>query len=240
MNGFESTYTRNQTSFTPLVNKDRDYLLTIPYKGLSLTEPVRIFHIGRDYAVFQLPNSRVCAALKDRVYLRTPDSGKTIIASVEEVNFQRGWLTLCSFLPGRSEWRDRRSERVQTSLPVRVRLPCHHYEYYGTLDDLSIHGLGVLLYHVDDFKIPVEVGEKVHLEFKLPAVARPLRVDGTLIGMQSASKKLSRVGFHISPSRLHLNMLNKFIQQRRIELITELELIWMQTQEPRSSKDLYF
>lgn len=237
-----SEQTNNHTNIQPpaLVNKDRTYLITIPYKGLDLTEMVRVFHIGQGYAVFQIPNPRMCAGLKDKVYLRNPESNNTIVARVGEVNIQRGWLTLCNFMPARSLWRERRSDRVQAGHPVQVRLQCQQHECQGTLDDLSIHGLGVLIYHTDGFKIPVNLGEKVHFEFRLPNDTKQIRMEGRLVCAQPVSKKLSRIGLHINPTRSQINTLNRFIQNRRMELLAELELLWMRTQEPRGSKDLYF
>jgi len=237
-----SEHTNNDLNIKPTtwVNKDRTYLITIPYKGLDLTEPVRVFHIGQGYAVFQIPNPRMCAGLKDQVYLRTPESQNTLVARVSEVNIQRGWLTLCSFMPSTNLWRERRSDRVQTGRPVQVRLQCQHHECQGTLDDLSIYGLGVLIYHTDGFKIPVQLGEKVSFDFRLPNDARQIRMDGRLVCAQPVSKKLSRIGLQISPTRAQINTLNRFIQHRRMELLTELEMMWMQAQEPRCSKDLYF
>lgn len=240
MNFTEHTQNHTENSNPGLVNKDRTYLITIPYKGLDLTEPVRVFHIGQGYAVFQIPNPRMCAGLKDQVYLRSPESHNAIVARVGEVNIQRGWLTLCSFMPAKGIWQERRSDRVQTGRPVQVRLQCQQHECVGTLDDLSIHGLGVLIYHSDGFKIPVQLGEKVNFDFRLPNDARQIRMDGRLVGAHPVSKKLSRIGLQISPTRAQINTLNRFIQHRRMELLAELEMIWLHAQEPRCSKDLYF
>lgn len=234
---------QNSTGYTPPLGLSRlaEHLtLAIPYKGLMLSEDVRPLHMGRDYGVFQAPSHPVFASIKDRVYLHGPGLAQTIRAFIEEVNPQRSWITLSRFTPLATAWRDRQEERVQPSKPLQVRLFCSTHVCYGSIDNLSRTGIGILVYHLSEKQIRAEIGTRVKVEFLVDEKMQPNRVEAEVMTVKTIGRSLAKIGLRLYPSRKHQLLLENYIQNRRQEIYTELDQDWMSWQEPRLTKDLFF
>jgi hypothetical protein len=111
---------------------------------MILAQEVKALRMGQDSGIFQLPNHQVCAGLRDLVYLHGPSLARPLAARVRELNTQRGWITLSDFHTTFNPWKERSCERVQPERAIQVTLTCLNQRCRGTLDDLSLVGMGVL------------------------------------------------------------------------------------------------
>lgn len=214
--------------------------MSIPYKGLMLSEEIQVLHIGRDYGVFQAPSQHLFTSIKDSVYLHGPYLSQTIHAHIEEINPHRAWITLSRFSYLFTQWRDRIDERVQPDKPMRVRIYCSTRRCSGTIDNISKTGMGILIYRLNEKQIHTELGSKVKIEIPFSNDAQPLRFDAIVMTVKTIGRSLAKVGLQIIPNKKQQVPLEQYVQFRRDEIFGELNSVWMSFQEPRGTKDLFF
>jgi hypothetical protein len=232
---------KGQTQFIPIeIPIAKTVLLSSPYKGLMLTDQVKVLHLGKDFGVFEASNHSVYSGIRDYVYLHGGSLMHTIRASIDEINPRRSWVTLSRFLPLPSNWRDRRDDRVQPARRIQARINCATHNCVGSVDNLSLSGLGVLIYHMGDRQIKQEIGTKVRVELQMTEENQPLRVDALVRSIHPISPMMVKVGLQIIPTRKVLMQLDHFVQMRKLEIFNELNSDWLSCHEPRSTKDLYF
>ncbi len=221
-------------------NPNLPFILSVPYKGMILSQEVRAVRFEKDMGVFQIPNNQMCAGLKDRVFLRGSTIARSITARVCEINPHRGWITLSSFRTSPNPWKERSHERVQPAHPILVTLTCHGQHCISTLDDLSLGGMGLLIYSSPEKELVLKRTEKLRLDFSLPNDDFTFRVDGSMVFFTQMSRTLSKLGLRFESSRQQRARLARYIDHRTLELLRELEISWAKEQEPRGSMDLYF
>jgi hypothetical protein len=220
--------------------KSQCFMLSVPYKGMILSQEVKALRMGQDSGIFQLPNHQICAGIKDLVYLHGSTLARPIVARITELNTQRGWITLSEFQSAYNAWKDRVCERVQPENPVQVTLSCAAQRCRGTLDDLSLQGMGLLIYAPPEKDFQLKRMENLRLEFYLPGDPQVFRLEGSMVFLTQISHTLAKMGLTIRPNRSQRARMATYISVRSIELAQELEMIWMKGQEPRPSMDLYF
>ena len=214
--------------------------ITIPYKGLMLSQDLRLLHTGEDYAVLQAPNERICAGLHDHVFIHSKSITQKIVAKIIEVNPQRGWIIISDLVTSTNPWQERRHDRVQPSQPLRVAICCGSTSCAGTLDNLSLHGAGVLVYKFEEHPIKAKVGNPVQITFKLPNDKLPVKLNGKIVNFHFISQILSKVGVETQLSARQEFLVKQYIQMRKMNILTEVDNRWILVQEPRSTKDLFF
>lgn len=218
----------------------RTMLLSSPYKGLMLTDQVKILHIGKEYGVFEASNHAVYSGFKDCVYLHGGNLHNTVKASIDEVNTRRSWITLSQFKPLPTDWRERRDERVQPARRIQAQISCTSHMCTGSVDNISLSGLGVLIYHPGDRPIRQEIGIKVRVELQIKEDISPLKFDALVMSILPISRNLAKVGLQFIPTRKLLLSLEPFVNHRKQEIFDELNSDWLACREPRLTKDLYF
>jgi hypothetical protein len=215
-------------------------LLSSPYKGLMLTDQVKLLHVGKDFGVFEASNHAVYSGMKESVYLHGGNLLKTVKASIDELNPRRSWITLSQFHPLATDWSDRRDERVQPAHQIQAKITCATHMCAGSVDNISLSGLGVLIYHPGDRPIRQEIGVKVRVELQIHEDSQPLKLDALVMSINPISRSLAKVGLQIIPTRKILMALEPFVTIRRQEIFDELNSDWLACREPRLTKDLYF
>lgn len=214
--------------------------LMIPYKALLISQDVRTLHIGQDHIVLQAPTHHICSNIHDYVYINAARSPQGVIAKVQNLNLQRGIMTLTGFKFMDSPWHDRKSERVEPVEPLHITLTTKSDTFRGRLENLSLHGLGMLLYTKNVQNIPIKTGEYIYTRIVLGEDVPPLEMEGRLIATRSIGLTLSHLGMEIKPEGMQKTLLTQYIAGRRHEILNELEQISNHALDPRFSKDLYF
>jgi len=214
--------------------------LLIPFKGLLIAQEVRSLHIGQDHIVLQAPTHHICSNIHDHVYLYTVQSPQGMIANVQNLNLQRGIITLTGFKFMDSPWHDRKSERVEPVEPLHITLSTKNATFRGRLENLSMNGLGMLLYTKNFKNIPIKAGESVNTRIILGEDIPPLEMRGKLVASRLIGQALTHLGMEIRPEGLQKTLLTQYISTRRHEILAELEHLSNHVLEPKYSKDLYY
>ena len=214
--------------------------LLIPFKALLITQEVRTMHIGQDHLVLQAPTRDICSNIRDHVYLHTDQSPQGLIANVQNLNLQRGIITLTGFKFMDSPWHERKSERVEPVEPLHITLSTKNATFRGRLENLSMNGLGMLLYTKNIKNIPTKAGEIVNTRIILGEDIPPLELRGKLVATRPIGQTLTHLGMVIKPEGIQKTLLTHYVSTRRHEILAELEHLSNHVLEPKYSKDLYY
>ncbi len=225
---------------TYLLQAGEKLTVLIPYKALLLSQEVRTLEIGADHLVLQAPNQKICTSIQGRIYLYASRSPQGVAASVQEMDLERGIITLTGFKFMDSPWSERKSDRVEPGKTTHLLLKFGDNSYRARLADLSVHGLGVLIYAKEQNILPGQAGEKLKAEIKLEPDIPMVKLDTELVSRHNLSQSLTRLGLATSPRGLQKTLLSQYVSARRNDILSELDSVCSHVMDPRGSKDLYF
>ena len=86
----------------------------------------------------------------------------------------------------------------------------------------------------------LRVGIKVSLNFFLGKDCQFTHMKGMLVYRQKVGQQLIKFGLHLYPDKVQKFVLQKFIIERRDEILDELDQVAIQTREPRRIENLFF
>jgi hypothetical protein len=161
-------------------------------------------------------------------------------AKVRDINFQKGIITITDFNFFESPWYERRSERVEPNSPTSIVLSKAKHRIRGRLENLSLHGLGVLLYTKNPQQVPYEIGDILRTEIDLGNAIPVLRMRTNIIAICPVGQYLTHVGLEMHPQGTQKKIISEYILSRKHDILSELEHKTIHALEPISSMDLYF
>jgi len=196
--------------------------VTANYRGMFFEEKVAPLKVGPDFIVFRTPKSPLCCALQEKVILHSqvlPESVRTEILSLDPQSCE---LTLTNFTFTGTLWYDRREQRVEPAVPLKAEISVYGKTYRANLNNLSLHGAGLLVYFGDEIrsdlcrKMPVEISFQLNPQ-------NDFHISGTIASLQQMDYSLLRMVLHLHPSQTQTYWLENYIGQRKIEILHELE-----------------
>ncbi len=223
-----------------LIKAGEKLSILIPYKALLLNREVRTIKIGKDHIVVQVPDQQICSTIRERVFLVTSSSPHGMVANVRDIDFQKGIITLTNLNFFESPWYERKSERVEPRNPISIIISMANHRLRGRLENLSLHGLGALLYTKYISQIPAKIGETLKVEIDLGNAIPVMRMRTKLIAVCPLGHYLTHLGFEMQPQRTQKKIISEYINSRKHDIISEIEHKSIHAMEPISSMDLYY
>jgi hypothetical protein len=236
-----STNSNQESSMLNFLIKAGEKLtILIPYKALLLHREVRTIKIGKDHIILQVPDQQFCSTIRERVFLVTSNTPYGVVAKVRDVNFQKGMIILTNLYFLESHWYERKSERVEPRNPTSILVTMANHRLGGRLENLSLHGLGVLLYTKYISQIPAKIGESLKVEIDLGNAIPAMRIRTKLIAVCPLGQYLTHLGLEMQPQRTQEKIISEYINSRKHDIFSEIEHKSAHVMEPISSMDLYF
>jgi hypothetical protein len=223
-----------------LVRRKALLRLSHPFRGVVLTQDLSLVSLSPDRALVQLASRWLPANPGDHVFLHSPESDEVLVAQILAVNIQSGELTLGKFSLIDRAWIDRMHERVQPSQPVHAVLRHDDRAMRVSLENLSIKGAGVLAYKLPEHGFDLSPGKDIILEFELPQMRARLALPSQVMNIRYHGGHLASLGLHTLPNNQQARTLERAINQRKVEIMQELDQVYYQTFQPQSVKELYF
>ena len=214
--------------------------LTKSFRGLSLNQDVSILEIDASHAVLEATNLRMCAVLEGLTYLHGQGLLKPLSARVVDLNIRKGIVILSDFSLVNTEWKARKHERVCQKSPTYASLHCKSNPCRAPLEDVSMEGMGILAYHLDQKGVPIEPGGKVCVDFQLAPGFRWSSVRGTVVYVQPRNPNMARVGLRLYPDAKEARYLEGYIANRKKEILEEVTKVYMARNDPYSVINQYF
>ena len=214
--------------------------ILIPYKALLLIREVRTIKIGKDHIILQLPDQQFCSTIHERVFLTTSSAPHGIAAKVRDINYQKGIITITDFNFLESPWYERKSERVEPNNPTSIVISMAKHRIRGRLENISLHGLGVLLYTKNPQQVPYKIGDTLKAEIDLGNAIPLLRMRTNLVAIFPVGQYLTHLGLEMHPQGIQKKIISEYFISRKHDILSEIEHKTIHAMEPISSMDLYF
>ncbi len=223
-----------------LAEKKLPLYLALPYKGMALPQELHILDIREGQVTIQAPDQRVNLPVGDFVFLHSQEISQTIAARLTAINLPAGQLKLSELGYLDTPWKDRSEMRVEPKDPIMVDVRSGSIAYRACMENLSLNGIGLLVYKVIERGIPLEPQQKVLLEFELPGVGKRLMLRGVIANLHLCGDVLVRIGVKILTSTSKKNMLQRYILRRKKEILEEMERFSLEDSRYPSVVNLYF
>jgi hypothetical protein len=225
-------------AFGAITEKDPPPSLTKHYKGLTLREYFRIVEVKPECAKIKANKREIFPCLEGEIYLHSEVFPQSIAGRIHPVDYTKGIFLLSDL--SYAEWKDRSSDRVQPKDSVYLKLYHNRQIYRAFLDDISVLGLGIMgNKSIDPFN-QLKPGEKVELEFDLTEEYTFSNLAGVLVYRQKIGLHLVKFGLKLSPNQFQKRSIEKYIHQRKEEILEEINQKYLRSREPQGVENLYF
>jgi hypothetical protein len=225
-------------AFDALPQEDPSLNLTKHYKGITLSEDVRIVDIQPDCATIRASRREIFPCLEGEIHLHSQEFPKSFSGRIHPIDYARGTFLLSDL--AYADWKGRNFERVHPKDCIYVNL--HHVRgtYRAFLEDISIKGMGILGKIAIDPTNQLEAGLAVMMEFQLTKEDLLDNLAGILVYRQKICPELVKYGLHILPNTHQKRTLKGYISQRRKDILEEINQTYIRSCEPHRIENLYF
>jgi hypothetical protein len=214
--------------------------LTRSFRGLLISQDVYLVSVGLGSVTFQASDSRLCAMSEGQVNLHSRLFPRPMVARMTEADVRQGTFVLSNIAYIGTQWSERRSERVTPKSPAHVTLHWRRKAIRASLEDLSVKGMGLLAYKLLERGAHFQPGSHVLLDFELPNDFDWAALRGVVVYVKTCSSSLVRIGLRLQPNDRDARSLEKYIAQRKQEIVEELELAYFKARTPVGVERLYF
>lgn len=214
--------------------------LTKAFRGMVVQEEVNILDVQQDEATFRVSNTEMCAALDGDVYLHSQLLPKPVRAHLKSLNIRKGKFVLSGFAYTEIEWKKRQHERIQPNYPTYVNLHWKGETVRACMENISVNGMGIMVYKLFEKGLEIEPGSNVQLDFQFSADHIYTAIKGTIIYINTIGRFLSTLGIRLFPKIKEARLLEKYIAQRKHEILVELNQAYWELSKPRGVESLYF
>jgi hypothetical protein len=232
-----STETINAV-FGALPPNNPSFSLTKHYKGITLSENVRVVDIRPECTTIQATQREIFPCLTGDIYLHSKTFPQSIAAQIHPVDYAQGIFLLSEF--NYSEWRDRSSERVQPKDSVYLKLFHNRETYRAFLVDISTSGMGIMGNKTMDPFNQLKPGEKVEMEFQLNEKYHYSDLIGELVYRHKVGLHLVKFGLELLPTSFQKRSLRRYITHRVDEILEEVNQNYLRSCDPHRVENLYF
>lgn len=210
------------------------------YRGMLLTQDLSLVAFCPERVLARVQRSGLVAVPEDLVYLHSPVIEEVLGARVLDTDIRANQLELGNFICTERPWVDRGYERVQPCGPVRVILHVGESSLPVSLENISMIGAGLLIYKLAERGVEIRAGQPVRLDFSLPEVGINLALLGRVVYLLSPGGYITCLGINTYPNVEQARLLENYISQRKAQIRSELDLVFIEVFEPQSVKQLYF
>jgi hypothetical protein len=234
------THISNSSNMESLLEQNQTLKLTRPFKGMLFTQELSFVSLEMDRALFNISRGRLVANPGDRIFLRSPSGTEVYSARILELDNYLGQLVLAEFKSLGRSWAARSHERVQPHQPTRVTLRCQHCFLPTFLENLSLAGVGLLAYKPVERGLEPRIGQVVKVDFELPVARGRLSLPGKLVNVSYPATCLAYIGVQIYPNVQQSRVMERYITNRKGEIIDEIDRVIKASFSPPSIQDMYF
>ncbi len=214
--------------------------LTKSFQGMMLSQDVKVLAVDRYRAVFQIFDSKTCAALEGRVHLHSREFSRPVSARLIDLNVSKGMFALIDFAYTNCDWKERQHERVRPKDPTYVSLHCRMESMRASLQTISIGGIGVLACKNIQPDTMIKPNSIVKLDFQITPNYGWESLKGVVVYMFKVKNSFSRCGIRILPNTKQARLLERYIYLRKREIMEELDQAFIIATSPMGAECQYF
>jgi hypothetical protein len=226
-----------------LAEQKENLTLTSTLRGLDHDQRATIIKIQNEQVYLKIDDYRIFSfpGVGSNIFLRHPSFSRPIQASCQNPCWLNdGVLILTNLAYKDTEWVERIQDRVQPKWPLYVNFRYRRKVFRGDVENIAVSGLGMIVDRFFEKEIDLAVSKKIVLNFSLPPNFEIENLPGSIMNVQSISKNLMRLGIRIRPRFSDLGCLMAYVNQRKAEIMYELDQVSIDSYEPEDVFGLYF
>jgi hypothetical protein len=204
-------------------SQEKDVVLGLnnTFRGISVSYEARVIALHHDQAAFEVHKYQAAAmALEKSTLITAVFLPKPVYARVASINNTSVNLWNFTYLQRPVIKRERL--RLQPDTPTQVIFTTDNQEFSGTLVDISINGMGVLLNHPH----PPPIGSLVQVRLKLAVFARTgdreIVLSGKIIN-QLRDPNGHRLGLLTYPEFEVEDIISKYLAHMQTKILHDLQ-----------------
>ena len=192
------------------------------FKGIPISHKTYIKNMIDENSIEIKVNSHqiIAAKFQKQVYLLTPDTTKTFVANIQDIQYTKKIITLNNISNIKRDKIKRNFIRVQPKEKISVQIEYKNLDFLGEIYDLSLRGLAVI-----SKPLNISISEKVeiHLNFKYTYTEQiKISTSAELISITKLSENKYKYHFYFVLQPKDEISLEKYICHREQEIINEL------------------
>jgi len=224
-----------------LAEKGEKVEMTTIYKGVFLTQKISHIEIKKDCVQFMPPHQICCVKPEQRIYIHHDSLPKSVVTSVTAIDLGTGLVSSSHLNYIDHIWKPRKNDRVQPKQPLRAVMSIAHWSISASIADLSVNGIGLLIYGMVNKGLNIEVSQSVQTGLRLPGTNMPLALSGRIARInQFGNSAMVSLGIETYPNDKQSRQLKSYISSRQAEILEELSQIVRYALEPAQTKDMFF
>lgn len=212
-----------QTLFDSQVDHKSSLVITRSYQGMILRQEIEPVAIDQQRAVFMALDPCTCTGLEGSVHLHSYCLSKPVKARVKDLSARTGMFSLSDFSYVEGDWKERLHERVQTKKPTYVTMRFKEGIFRASLLDVSLNGMGLLVGISADPEINFHPNCSVCIDFQTSPNFKWEKLGGAIHYQQKVSRLIVRLGIRLYPKLEQARKLEKYIKNRMLEIMDELD-----------------
>lgn len=212
-----------------LAENEQPLILLNTYRGVPVVTTARIINVSSGYvAVGVHEYQAVCMSLDGNTHVQSDYLNNVFQADAVAVDVLKKQAILTDFIAVEEGVGKRVDVRVRPENPLDVEISGGEFSISGKVADISTSGVGIYTlaaYVYED--LPLERGEPVFVDIKLPSSGRVLRLPGEVSNLiQREGNVIQRIGVRIDAKTLLVEDLQAYISERQESILHELQLIY--------------
>ena len=204
-------------------NQETPLLMTASYQGMVLSQEIKTVAVDKHRAVFQALDLGMCAALEGCVHLHCYFLSKPVKARVRDLYARRGMFTFSDFSYIEGTWQERLHERVQPKDPTYVSLRYRRTDFRASMLDISLTGMGVLISTSENPDFNFQANSSICTDFQTSPNFSWTKLGGAIHYQKKLSESIARLGIRLYPKLEQARQLERYIANRKAEIMEELE-----------------
>lgn len=224
--------------FGALPQNDPSLILTKHYKGITLREKLQVVDIKPECTTVRATEREFFPCLEGDIHVHSKSFPRSIAGRIHPIDCTQGIFLLSDL--AYTHWKDRSFERVQPKDSVYLKFHHNGETYRAFLEDISVYGMGTMgNKNMDPFNT-LRIGIKVDLEFCLNEIYRFSDLHGVLVYRQKVGLHLVKFGMQLHPTTPQKKSLERYITERKDEILEEVKQTYLRSREPQRVENLYF
>jgi len=221
-----------------LVGRNSPMVITSNYKGVILTQPIRVLSIIPGRVIFEALEPKLSFTLKEMVHLYSPAYREIVSARLLKLNAIKGKLELSDLTFTGRCWNERQYDRVQPRDPVYVYVEHKKALVRANLENLSAGGMSLMACNYKEEALHTDYDTLVRLTLKLPDVDERLELKGKVVQARRTGRLVIN-GVKLMASSAQEKRINRYVMARKAEILAELERNFREISEQPRMPSLY-
>ena len=213
---------RKAAEIAQLIVSNNPLIITSNYKGIILTQPIRVLSIMPGRVICQAPESTLCFTLKENIQLYSPELGEIVSARLLTLNTVMGRLELEDLIFTGRRWNEHQYDRVQPRDSICVSGEYKEALIRANLDNLSVGGMSLIVCRDREMALDIDRDSDMRLTLQLPGDDAHLEFQGKVVHSRQAGR-LAILGIQLMASGAQEKRINRYVMARKVEILAELE-----------------